>query len=156
MRQRMRNCRGEHGKIRLVQREEKTPPAWTAASRSRSPQRSERARSQREPSRSNSPTTSLNRGSASPTRHGWYSTAYAEELNLAQEECLCHPVIEEGGLPVGYVYAPPGALISEVYVSMREDMSIAVDMMSQPHGSTYWRDVTSIQFGTRVNHSDIP
>ena len=134
---------------------------WSSRSRSRDEER----RSQREQDpgeegdsmhgpgesdRSVSPVTSLNRRSASPTRHGWYSTAYPDELMQAQEEPICKPVIETNTYPVGYIYAPPGALVREIMGTMRVELGIVVDMLPEPVHARYWRDIVRIDIEARL------
>ena len=89
----------------------------------RGPSSRSRSRSRRS-DRSNSPTTSLNRRSASPTRHAWYSSAYPEVIGAAQDEPVCSPMVEDDTYPVGYIYAPPYARVQDVMETLRHDMAV--------------------------------
>ena len=97
---------------------------------------------QRTSSRSRSPATSLARGSASPTRHSWHSSALPQELPPAQAESVARPAIDnDRDIPIGYIWANPSALVSEVQRAMRRDLSIAVDIRQEPEGASAWHQV---------------
>ena len=97
-------------------------------------------------SRSRSPMSSLERGSASPTRHGWHSSATPPMLQPAQHEPVSRPVID-GENPVGYVWAAPTAAVESVVRTMRRDMGMVVDIQAQPNDAASWSDVHALHIG---------
>ena len=102
-------------------------------------------RRERSRSRTMSPTTSLGRGSASPTRHGHWVNASSTLVTLAQHE----PILERVELPVGYIWADPNARASEVMRSMRSHMYIYLEMHVRPEEAVLWKDVRTITFENR-------
>ena len=110
------------------------------ASRSRTRSRT-RSRSH---SRSASPTTSLRRGSASPTRHGHWTTAPPLHLLPAQREPIAKPVIDTNGRPVGYIWANPDALATEVKKNVRISLNIYPHMIVEPQDVSSWSEVERI------------
>ena len=91
-----------------------------------------------------SPSTSLNRGSASPTRHSWYASVYPTPIQNAQTEPICKVAIEdEVDLPIGYIYAEPMPPVQEV-ASIANDLHIDLAVRPSPEGVRVWRDVERV------------
>ena len=109
------------------------------ASRSRSPPSS----------MSSSPETSLRQGDASPTRHSWYANASPPDLPHAQNEPYAVPVIEGEHLPIGYVWADPTCIASEVLSSIRRDMPVDVHVTCEPEEHLAWSSIRRVTFGPR-------
>ena len=106
-------------------------------------------RRERSRSRSLSPTSSLRRGSASPTRHGHWASAQPATLHPAQAEPTPRPVIEFSGRPVGYVWANPDALALDVVRNARINLNVFSRMHYVPAEATMWRDAARITIEPR-------
>ena len=100
----------------------------------------------RDSSRSRSPTTSLYRVSASPTRHAWHSEATPEPISLAQHDPTPRVVLDRH-FPVGYVWADPRASLREVRRTMRMDLHMGVDISMEPQEARMWAEVERVRIG---------
>ena len=97
-------------------------------------------------SRSRSPASSLARGTASPTRHSWHSSAPPAAFPPAQRDSIVKPVIE-GDRPVGFVWANPDAQAQEVMRTMQRDLHLACDIHCMPRCAHLWHHVTRLELG---------
>ena len=115
--------------------------------------RGSRSRSRdRPPLRDWSVESSVRRGSASPTRHGWTSSAPPQLLPPAQNEPVCKPVLEGEtpiGYPIGYIWADPQASIDKVIISMHRDLKIDVAINHHPVEAMRWQETTRLQLAPR-------
>ena len=118
---------------------EENPRRIPAGSRSRSRSRS----------RATSPGASMERMSASPTRHGYHSRAYPSNLPSAQSDPISRLVTEEEEIPVGYVWADPDAIVMEVIQTLRLDLHIYSDITVIPETADTWRNVQRLDFARR-------
>ena len=96
-------------------------------------------------SRSRSPQSSLARGSASPTRHAWFSSASPRGYPPAQEEAVSKVVIDDHN-PVGYIWADPRASVQSVLRTIRKDLAIVVEIVFQPENVDVWGNVERLLF----------
>ena len=100
-------------------------------------------------SRHISPATSMQRGSVSPTRHGYWSRSYPFAIASAQSDPISKVGTEGNETLVGYVWADPGAVIMQVMQTLRLDLHLAVDVIVIPTSARLWRDVEKLDFENR-------
>ena len=117
--------------------------------------RGSRSRSRgRAPTRDWSVESSVRRGSASPTRHGWTSSASPHFLPAAQNEPICKPALE-GEIPIGYIWADPASHVDRVIITMHRELKITVAVTHVPSHAQLWQEVTSLQLAPRRSY-DMP